>query len=208
MTSKLLVVWALLVVLFAATASAEPPAKPSDIYQSQIDVIQKMADKYNVDVNVRFEVCGEINGSYRPSTNTITLCTETSEDPGVGRFIAAHEMSHAILWNKNGDLSEYHADELAALFLLKEMDDDVDLQAAAVWFVTSASPKAPGAPHPSDAYRAVWLLKMVDGYLENGYKETLLYKGTVVRYELLLNLDTAEEPEYADDAQHKKAPGV
>lgn len=189
--TKLLACWAVLTALFATTASAEPPTKtPSKEYESQLRVINDMADWSGVDVNVTFEPCGMINGSYSPRYNTIYLCTETSEMPGVGRFIAAHEMAHAILWNLNGDTSEYHADELAALFLLEGYDDEEDLQAAAVWFVTDSSPKRKGDEHPSDAYRAVWLVKMIDGYLENGYKETLLYKGTLVRYELLLRLDT------------------
>jgi hypothetical protein len=189
MTKYLLACWTVLAVLFAATPASAKPPTPSQEYQSQINVIQKMSEWSGVEVDVVLEPCHMINGSYSPYSNTITLCTETSEAPGVGRFIAAHEMAPAILWNLNGDLSEYHADELAALFLLEHEDDETDLQAAAVWFITDASPKQPGQRHPSDVYRAVWLLKMVDGYLENGYKETLLYKGTLVRYELLLRLD-------------------
>lgn len=209
--TKLLACWAVLLGLFFATpAHAEPPKKPtpSEEYQSQIDIIVKMAQWFKVDVNVTLEPCGVVNGSYSPRTNTITLCTETSELPGAGRFIAAHEMAHAILWNLNGDPSEYHADELAAIFLLRVMDDETDLQAAAVWFATDAQPKSPGDPHPSDVYRAVWLLKMVDGYLDNGHWEKALYEGTLYRYSLLLNLDGVEQSDEAEDAQHKKAPGV
>lgn len=192
MINKLLPCWAVLAALSYAHPVDARPKKltPAEEYQTQKDIIAKMSEKYGVEVNVSLEVCGELNGYYSPDSNTIHLCTESYETPGVGRFIAAHEMGHAVLWNLNGDLSEYHADELATITLLEELDDVSDVQAGAAWFIMDASPKFPGDEHPSDKYRAVWLLTMVDGYLHNGgARAELMYQGTLVRYDLMLKLD-------------------
>lgn len=193
MTKYLTALLALLFVYFVAEPKCE--ASPSQDYAAQLHIIQHMSARFEVDVDVVFEPCGELNGSYYPSTNTIHLCTESSESPAAGRFIAAHEMAHAILWNLNGDLSEYHADELAALVLLANEDDVDALQGAAVWFVTMDNVKHPGQSHPSDQYRAIWLLKMVDGYLARDYPSKVLYQGTLVRYVLMLEHDTASDSE-------------
>lgn len=183
--TKLLATLALLFTLFLGSPAN---ASPSTDYAEQVHIIRHMSVAFGVDVDVAFEPCGALNGYYVPMTNTVHLCTESSESPEAGRFIAAHEMAHAILWNRNGDSSEYHADELAALWLLAKEDDVEALQGAAWWFVTTASTKDYGDKHGSDAYRATWLVHMVDAYLGDAYWRPMLI-GLARQYHLLLTLD-------------------
>lgn len=189
--NKLIMALLILAALCGVCAARRPvsPPSPSEYYQKQFKLMDEMASKYDAGFAVTWQPCGESNGWYDRTTDTITLCTELYDDPAWGMFVAAHETAHAILWEKSNDLGEYAADELATIYLLQSKDDVTTVQGGAAFFIENASPKERGDTHPSDRYRAVWLLKMVDGYLNRDAQSKLLYQSTVLRYNMRFELD-------------------
>lgn len=191
MTKKLLVAWATLAVLCGVAGARDTSA--SDVYVSQQKVVDQMSAKFGVEVTTRWEPCGEVNAYYSGDDNSITFCTELADYPAFARAVAAHEMAHAVLYNLTGDIGEYAADELAAVWLLRDADDVSAMQGLATYFITNASPKRLGGLHPSDVYRAVWAIKMVDGYLKADKASQTMFDAMVLRYDLRLKFDKVED---------------
>lgn len=105
-------------------------------------------------MTISWEPCGEYNSYYEPSTHKIGLCTEMEDFPDVAVAFAAHEMGHAITDQMLDELSEYDADELAALALIAH-DDLMVLLDTGIWFkMEDFQGHISGDPHPSHGYRA------------------------------------------------------
>ena len=155
-----------------------PPApKPSDTYRAQRDVITKINSLFpNVEVDVRWAPCGEMNAFYDVEEKTILLCTELEEHPGLAVFAAAHEMGHALTHQLTSVTSEQSADEIAALSLIK-FGYQKELLEAAVYFAAGRPAHVPGDEHPGAGFRA-WELACIETGSDGGSAECrALYQG-------------------------------
>lgn len=118
-------------------------------------------------VKMAFVACGEVNAYYYPSLKTVFMCNELLDESfGVIRFVAAHEMAHAIIMQKDLPYTGSHedaADELAAVYLYaNDLSDDV--LEAAEWFYRFRQHKGPPFDdHTDPEKRAFKLLCLWDG---------------------------------------------
>lgn len=138
----------------------------------------------SVDVSYSWRPCETENSYYSPWTQTITLCTEFSQDPGAAVFVAAHEMAHAVTDQLADVLDENAADEVAALAMIK-LDKRDELLAGAMWFRVKPNQKhIPGDPHPGRGFRAWELMCLEDGSEKAGAVECkALYYGIKAKWE-------------------------
>lgn len=94
-----------------------------------------------VDVVVLYRDCGGVNAAYAPWLKAVLVCNELLKEPeGVQRFVAAHEMAHAIIDQRAIPVpgsEEAAADELGALALLATGQEDAVL-AMSIWFLEHA----------------------------------------------------------------------
>lgn len=129
------------------------------------DIIRGMTLK-GMHITFLFKNCGEVNGYYSPMNKTVTLCAEAlDEGYSFARFIVAHEMAHAVIWQLDIPYTgsgEVAADELAAV-VLGLSDQWYDVQNAANWFLLHASPPNPYDTHNYDEKRFVVLTRMAWG---------------------------------------------
>lgn len=153
--------------LFIKPESAEDRA--AKIRASGVNQIVVGMTLKGMDVKVEWRQCGEVNGFYEFDEHTLVMCYELLElSPGFVRFVAAHEMSHAIIMQLDipyTGLHEMAADELGAV-VLHVLDRQADILDAAEYFHKLGRPEAPWDPHPGDLRRWV-LLTLLAG--ENGY---------------------------------------
>lgn len=167
---------------FASTGDKMPTEyqlDPNTVYawlSGVDDIIAGMQPK-GVKVTVYWKACGFLNAAYDGRDQTITMCYELFKlPPGVIRFVAAHEMTHAILQQLDlpfTGMEEMAADEYAAVWLLKHGHKD-DVKEAIHWFDTYPSgihgAEDPYDEHPSDARRSWQLEYMWAGYLGYFYQ--------------------------------------
>lgn len=91
-----------------------------------------------MDVGLTFLDCGQSNAFYYPEDHMVVVCNELleAEDFGVVKFVVAHEMSHAIIMQKDLPYTGSHedaADELAAVYMyVNDMPEEIF--SAAEWF--------------------------------------------------------------------------
>lgn len=162
---------------FASTGDKTPTEyklDPNTVYawlSGVDDIITGMTPK-GVKVTVQWKQCGFLNSAYEDKTQTITMCYELFKlPPGVIRFVAAHEMTHAILHQLDlpfTGMEELAADEYAGEWMLTHGFKD-DVKAAIHWFDSFPSglhgAEDPYDEHPSDARRSWQLEYMWAGYL-------------------------------------------
>lgn len=126
--------------LLLGSASAAPQSPPDVLRPAKKEWVSLIVDAMTLPgmkVALQYQDCGEINAYYLPSARTVVICNELLEEPvGVVRFVAAHEMAHAIIMQKGIPYTGAHedaADQLAAVFLyVNDMAEDT--LAAAEWF--------------------------------------------------------------------------
>jgi Zn-dependent peptidase ImmA (M78 family) len=118
-----------------------------------------------VDVDVYAADCGEENAWFQPADNAIVMCNELRRDPELYRWVLAHELGHAFMWQHEVPVrwgtkdQERVADELAFF-----MSTDEETQAAARWFMSHAERKQrAGDPHPAALDRAAALVCLSAG---------------------------------------------
>ena len=118
-----------------------------------------------VDVSVEWMPCGEMNGMYINAAHTIFMCDEDEADPDVAVFIAAHEMGHAIIEQREIPVTgseEAAADELGVLGCVAG-DELTAVDAAGLWLAEMKGKDDPADPHPGHAKRAYTLICLADG---------------------------------------------
>jgi hypothetical protein len=185
---RLLTAWAILAVLLGG-AAAGVDKDPFDL----TPVIN--AFRFDgVETRVTWETCGEINAYYFPSQRKVVLCTELQAfSPGVVRYILAHELSHAVIMQRDVAYTTSHegaADELAALVLIW-MGRDTDVLEGARFWATLGRPENPFDDHFGDVRRAWNMTCLVagsrdDGIYSRGCTET--YRRAVRAWVRLLEL--------------------
>lgn len=150
--------------------AANPPEKDTSV---RLDDIHSAMSYPGVQVVVKWGDCGSPNAFYHPVSRHIHMCNELRQLPnGVTRFIFAHEMAHAIIWQRNIPYTvseEATADELAA-YALYLTGNQADIQAAADWFATKHVQGwrvHPMDDHPDHLKRAVTLMCLSLGYEGN-----------------------------------------
>jgi hypothetical protein len=130
-------------------------------------------------VEVFYEDCGVVNAYYYPFFKAVVLCNELmKEDPGFVRFVVAHEMAHAVIWQLDIPYTgsgEDAADELASLVLgHNNMMDDI--LAAALYFAKQPKGYDPAGEHAPNPRRAYTLACLADGAEEKPVRIECSYK--------------------------------
>lgn len=135
--------------------AAPPPYEPS------LEDVERWMTLPGVKVKVEQKDCGEVNAYYYYLERRIVMCNELKAfSPGLSRFILAHEMAHAIIWQRGIPYTgsgEVAADELAA-WILSIRGDQAAVIAAAEFFAEDPDEEDPWDDHPSDARRAATLV--------------------------------------------------
>lgn len=168
--------------------SAIPSTSPaSAVFLRQQEVIDYMKESFpKVEVEVVWKPCRKYNAYYDPNDRTIVLCTEMEDFPEVAVLVAAHEMGHAITDQMLDEMSEYDADELAALALIAK-DDLLPLVTAGVYFKRKElQGHMAGDPHPSAGYRAWFFECMGSVDTDSGCAEMAL--DTALKWALKLDV--------------------
>ncbi len=154
---RLIAAWAIMACLFGVA-----PAAPRDPWG--FTPVINMFRFDGVETTVKWDTCGQVNAYYQHRTKTVTMCTELRVLPaGVIRYILAHELSHAVIMQRNIAYTGSHeaaADELAAMMLVM-MGYEEDILAGARFWLSMNRPESPWDDHPGDERRASNLLCMV-----------------------------------------------
>jgi hypothetical protein len=148
----------LLALLFTLGAGPARVAPATEAFLAQQAVVSAMEEMYpEVEVEIVWRPCGQVNAFYYPSDKRIVMCTETEKIPGAAVFFAAHEMGHAVAIQLLSTRDEAAADEIAALAML-ELGMGKELLEAAIYFKKDGNQyHEDGDSHPSHGYRA-WFL--------------------------------------------------
>lgn len=163
MWSKLLCSWLVLVGIYAHAGPRDP-----DPMRLQ-PVINGMAFD-GVDTKVVWEDCGFTNAFYIHRLKTVLMCNELKgEEPGVVRYILAHELAHGVILQRDLPISwrwgEYAADELAVL-VLAAIGNVEDIRAGARFWADladkSGGAENPFANHPGHLKRAIMMLCLAE----------------------------------------------
>lgn len=131
-----------------------------------LESVAKVMAIRGVDVEFTWQTCGEENAFYYPPWKAVVMCYELTKEPvGVIRFIAAHEMAHAIVMQLDLPVvgnDEEAADELAALFLVANgMGEDV--LSGAIFLQENSREHRRFEAHPPGGWRAENLVCLADG---------------------------------------------
>ncbi len=153
-----------------AAATTDTPTVREDVEAIVSDMTLE-----GMDVGLVFTKCGYVNAYYWPEYDTVVFCEEALEQGrGFARFVAAHEMTHAIIDQYSIPYTgseEDAADELAAIALEPE-----DVLEASLWFRRRGFPEDPRDSHSSNARRAWNLACLADGADERPVLEECAYK--------------------------------
>lgn len=160
--SKLLACWGILVFLCAWKTT--DPGWP---YYQDFRLIQAQMSYHGVKFSWSWEECGEVNAYYWPTQNHVVMCEEMIPhlDPGVVRYIFAHEAAHAVIKQLKIPFTgseETAADELAA-YLFGSTGRYKDLRATGAFWAKLGRPENPLDDHPSDLKRAWTMICLADG---------------------------------------------
>lgn len=149
---------ALILAIIPAAAPAQPPL---------VAEVLARWEWFGLDVKVTSEHCDQDNAWYNFKTHVITMCDDLYDRPDLARWILAHELGHAFMWQRDvpqrrGTLDQERvADEMA--FLMSTTDEGY---AAASWFLGAAREELgddPDDEHPTSLDRAASLLCLLDG---------------------------------------------
>lgn len=181
---------------FAETARSQTPH--SDILimnmkvaEEQATVITWMSERYGVDLNVKWEHCGQENSYFTTAGMQIVLCTEMDKKPLTALFFAAHEAAHGITWKLAHMLDEGSADEVAELALI-DMGRVDAIRAAAIYWSLEEQWGTGTDSHPTHAYRSKQLTCIADGAEGKGDPGCgELYRSTRLRWEWRLEVPGA-----------------
>jgi hypothetical protein len=158
----------LAVLVLLLSLGAAPSAKYRDPYGLERVAASFMFD--GVNTTWTWADCGQINAYYFPGKQEVVMCNELRKlEPGVIRYIFAHELSHGVIMQLRIPYTGSHeatADELAALMLVVT-GRDADVLAAARWWLTMGRDENPYDDHPGDVRRAHNLLCMVLTYADH-----------------------------------------
>ena len=149
------------------------------------------------DIEVVWKDCGEVNGYYVIASKIIVMCNELKTlDPGVVRFVFAHELSHAVIYQRDIPYTgseEWAADELATLILI-QLGDYEALVATVDMFAASGGGEATATSHPSHERRALYISCLALESLGQTQNQCMVdYTRTKAAWMKLLRLPYAKE---------------
>ncbi len=149
--------WFVLLMCLLLTGAAYPPHPD----MTRVEAAFRFP---GVEFGVDWKDCGFENAFYHPSTRRVTMCNELRAHPaGVQRYILAHELSHAVIMQRDIPYTgshEWAADELAGV-ILTVMGHSDDLIAGAEFWLSRGADENPYDDHPGDVRRALNLACMV-----------------------------------------------
>lgn len=137
-------------------------ATPADVLKEDVDTIAREMTLPGMRVDLVWTECGQTNAFYVPMFQMVVMCDELlTEDPGFVRFVAAHEMAHAIMFQLDVPYTgsqEDAADELAGVVLPPD-----DVLAAGLWWAQREDHYDPTDDHSFASKRAYTLVCLADG---------------------------------------------
>ncbi len=160
----------------------------------ELDAVVSAMMFTGVETTYSWKDCGVVNAYYQPTTRHVTLCNELRAlPPGVIRYIAAHELAHGVIAQRNLGFtgsSEWAADELSSLVLLL-IGHDLDVEAGAAFWLERASAEDPFDEHLGDERRGFGMLCMVASKKagQDVWGCDIQYRHVVHAWNVLLGLD-------------------